>query len=148
MKATETFINTIACFLNKEAATDPAFALKMQKQPEKTPEAVCNFILAEVSKSRRNGYADEEIYGMARHFIDEPTLSDPGTNNAVSRVIVNTHVSLTQEEKKKAYREAVALYQKRLEDNAVAQRKQAKAKKQASLSQQPALMGDLFGGQY
>ena len=142
MKPSPSFITAITAFLEQEAATDQAFAQKMQQQPSKTPEAVCNFILAEVSKSQQNGYADEEIYGMVRHFIDEPTLSDPGAkNNAVSRVIVNTNVSLTQEEKKKAYREAVDLYQKKLEAN-------AKPKKRARTPQQPALMGDLFGGQY
>ncbi len=68
MKATELFIKRIEDYLKKEADADQEFAKKMQEQPEKTPEAVCNDILLEVSKSNRSGWADEEIYGMAKHL--------------------------------------------------------------------------------
>ena len=79
MKATELFIKRIEEYLKKEADANQEFAKRMQEQPEKTPEAVCNYILSEVSKTRQSGWADEEIYGMAKHFIDEAELKDPGS---------------------------------------------------------------------
>ena len=88
MKATELFIKRIEDYLKKEADADPEFVKKMQEQPEKTPEAVCNHILSEVSKAKRSGWADEEIYDMAKCFIDEAELKDPGSGaNSVSRVV-------------------------------------------------------------
>ena len=51
MKASELFIKTISDFLKSECEKDKHFAAKMAAQPEKTPEAVCNYIMAEVSKS-------------------------------------------------------------------------------------------------
>ena len=78
MKATELFIKRIEDYLKKEADADPVFAKRMQEQPKKTPEAVCNYILLEVEKSKRSGWADEEVYGMAKHFVDEVDLKDSG----------------------------------------------------------------------
>ena len=88
MKATELFIKRIEDYLKKEANADPEFAKKMQEQPEKTPEAVCNHILSEVSKAKRSGWADEEIYGMAKCFIDKAEPKDTVSNtNNVARVV-------------------------------------------------------------
>ena len=76
MKATELFIKRIEDYLKKEADADPVFAKRMKEQPEKTPEAVCNYILLEVSKAKQSGWADEEIYEMAKHFFDEVDLEN------------------------------------------------------------------------
>lgn len=78
MKATELFIKRIEDYLKKEADADLEFAKRMKEQPEKTPEAVCNYILLEVSKSKRSGWDDEEIYGMAKHFIEDTEGNDNG----------------------------------------------------------------------
>ena len=113
MKATNLFIKRIEEYLKKEADTDLEFAKKMQEQPEKTPEAVCNYILSEVSKKKQSGWVDEEIYGMAKHFIDEKELKDPGSKaNNVSRVVVDTHVELSEEEKQRAMEKAQQNYEK------------------------------------
>jgi len=157
MKATKLFIDTITVFLTKEAEADPEFAKKMQEQPKKTPEAVCDYIMAEVSKEKRSGWADEEIYGMARHFIDEKdlTLADPN-KNSVTRVVVNTHVDLSEEEKAEAKEEAVKRYQKEVERKAdedarrKAEREKAQEEKrrkemEAKREKEKAMQGDLFG---
>ena len=160
MKATELFIKRIEDYLKKEADADPEFAKKMQEQSEKTPEVVCNYILSEVSKTKRSGWADEEIYGMAKHFIDEAELKDPGSGaNSVSRVVVDTHVELTEEEKLEAmakaqqnYENKLAEQEKKKQEEQREREKKAKEKRlQAAKEKQEkeaAMMGNLFGGIY
>ena len=160
MKATELFIKRIEGYLKKEADADQEFAKKMQEQPEKTPEAVCNYILSEVSKAKQSGWDDEEIYGMAKHFIDEAELKDPGSKaNSVSRVVVDTHVELSEEEKQKAMDKAQQNYEKKLEEQEKKRQeeqrereKKAKEKRLQAAKEKrekvAAMMGDLFGGQY
>lgn len=160
MKATELFIKRIGDYLKKEAGEDAEFAERMREQPEKTPEAVCNYILSEVSKTGQNGWADEEIYGMAKHFIDEAELEDPGSGaNCVSRVVVDVHADLTEEQKLEAMEKAQRSFEQKLEDDhrrkqerklererkAKGQRVQAAKEEQ---EKETALMGDLFGGRY
>lgn len=160
MKATELFIKRIEDYLKKEADADPEFAKRMQEQPEKTPEAVCNYILSEVSKTKQSGWADEDIYGMAKHFVDEAELKDPGSKaNSVSRVVVDTHVDLTEEQKQEAMAKAQKNFERKLEEDHKRKEKEqrererkAKEKRlQAAKEKQEreaAIMGDLFGGQY
>ena len=78
MEVTELFIKRIEDYLKKEADADPMFAKKMKEQPEKTPEAVCNFILSEVSKMKQRDWDDEDINGMAKYFINEDGLKGIG----------------------------------------------------------------------
>ena len=160
MKATNLFIKRIEGYLKKEADADQEFAKKMQEQPEKTPEAVCNYILSEVSKAKQSGWADEEIYGMAKHFIDEAELKDPGSwANSVSRVVVDTHVDLTEEQKQEAMAKAQKSFERKLEDEhkrkQEEQRERERKAKEKRLQaakekheKEASLMGDLFGGQY
>lgn len=160
MKATELFIKRIEGYLKKEADADQEFAKKMQEQPEKTPEAVCNYILSEVSKAKQSGWDDEEIYGMAKHFIDEAELKDPGSKaNSVSRVVVDTHVDLTEEQKQEAMAKAQKSFERKLEDEhkrkQEEQRERDRKAKEKRLQaakekheKEASLMGDLFGGQY
>lgn len=78
MKATELFIKLIEVYLKQEADADLEFAKRMKEQPEKTPEAVCNYILLEVGKSKKSGWADEDIIRMAKHFIEGKEGNDNG----------------------------------------------------------------------
>ena len=72
--------------------------------------------MAEVSKAGQSGWADEEIYGMAKHFIDEDELQDPGDKaNKVSRMVINRHVDLTEEQKQAAMAKAEMDFKKELE---------------------------------
>ena len=160
MKATELFIKRIEDYLKKEADADQEFAKRMQEQPEKMPEAVCNYILSEVSKTKQCGWADEEIYGMAKHFSAEAELKDPGSQaNSVSRVVVDTHVDLTEEQKLEAMAKAQKNFERKLEDEhkrkeeekRERERKAKEKRLQAAKEKQEkeaAVMGDLFGGQY
>lgn len=153
MKATELFIKRIEDYLKKEADADQEFAKRMEEQPKKTPEAVCNYILSEVSKTKQSGWADEEIYGMAKHFIDEAELKDPGSKaNSVSRVVVDTHVALTEEQKQEAMEKAQKNFERKLEEEQRERERKAREKRlQAAKEKQEkeaAIMGDLFGGQY
>ena len=62
------FEKTIKAYLDKVAQSDAVFA---QKYDEAKIEGCCSYIISEVRKSGRQGFADEEIYGMAIHFFDE-----------------------------------------------------------------------------
>lgn len=84
MKATELFIKRTEDYLKQEADADLEFSKRMQEQPKKTPEAVCNYILSQVSKTKRIGWADEDVYGMAKHFVDEVDLKDSGIERSKS----------------------------------------------------------------
>lgn len=153
MKATELFVKRIEEYLNKEAEEDVEFAKKMQEQPKKTPKAVCNYILAGVSKAKQNGWSDEEIFGMAKHFIDEKDLKDPGSGaNSVSRIVMNTHVDLTEEEKQKAMKAAQESYEKKLEEKRKEREIKAKEKKlqkaKEKREKEATIIGDLFEGQF
>ena len=77
MEATKEFIEAIQSYLDVEAQKDELFRVQWEKS-EKTAEQACNYIMSEVSKSKRCGWADDEIYGMAKHFIDENEIDDPG----------------------------------------------------------------------
>ena len=63
------------------------------------------YILNEVKQSGCCGFADEEIYSMAVHVIDEPALEIGKPINC--DVVVNRHIDLTEEEK--AEQKALAL---------------------------------------
>ena len=53
---------------------------------------------------------------MAKHFIDEDELKDPGDKaNKVSRMVINRHVDLTEEQKQAAMAKAEMDFKKELE---------------------------------
>lgn len=73
MKGTETFQKVIKKYLDKRAAEDELFAKDYGKEG-KTIENCCDFIISEVRKTGRDGFADEEIFGMAVHYYNEDAL--------------------------------------------------------------------------
>lgn len=157
MKATDNFIHAIQKYLEREAENDEQFKAKWEKSG-KGVNQVCNYIMTEVYKSRRCGWADDEIFGMAKHFIDEDELKDPGEANRVHRIVVNDTVELTTEDKEKAMQKAKVEYMaqlKRAEAERLAKqreeeekKKQAKAEKakRRAAQEQSLFSGDLFGG--
>ena len=157
MKATTEFIEVIQSYLEAEAVKDEQFRIKWETSG-KTAEQVCNYIMSEVSKSKRGGFADAEIYGMAKHFIDEDELTDPGNKNGIRRVVVNKPIDLSEEDKKKAKEEAKAAYleqlkieeKERLAKEKEKEEKRAAAKmekaKKAAAQEASLFSGDLFGG--
>ena len=104
MKTSEPFKKTIQDHLQKLADNDPLFAETLKKE-NKNIEDCCTYILNQVQKSGHNGFADEEIFGMAVHFYDEDDVEAGKPIN--SRVVVNHVVELTEEDKAEAKEKAM-----------------------------------------
>ena len=102
-KYTDEFQKAIAAMLEQEAAQDPLFAESLKKE-NKTMDKCCDYIIQQVEKSGRAGFADSEILGMAKHYWDEDVDDAPHKD---CRVVVNHTIELTEEEKRKAKDEAV-----------------------------------------
>lgn len=108
MKGSKLFQDRIKEHLEKLAFMDPQFA-ERYRNPEKSLEKCCEYILGEVSASGCGGYDDDEIFGMAVHYYDEDDIKIKPNN--VSRVVVNEHIDLTEAEKAEARAKAIADYQ-------------------------------------
>ena len=135
MKTTDHFKRTIQAYLEETAAKDELFAVAYAKAGKNIDDCI-TYILNEVQKSGCNGFADEEIYGIAIHYYMEDNLEVGKAINC--KTIVNHTVELTDEEKAEARKDAI----KRLEDEAyqAMKRKQEKAKaKQPEQNQQLSL---------
>jgi len=120
MKASDTFKETIKAYLDNRASNDELFAKAYSKEG-KTIEDCVTYILNTVQKSGCNGFADEEIYGMAVHYYDEDKIEVGKPTSG--RVIVNHIVELTEEEKslakQKAIDEIVAEERKRITSKSI-----------------------------
>lgn len=104
MKGTDHFKELIKNYLDNRAKEDELFRAKYETT-ERTIDDVVTYILNEVKQSGCCGFADEEIYSMAVHVIDEPALEIGKPINC--DVVVNRHIDLTEEEK--AEQKALAL---------------------------------------
>lgn len=93
MKASNTFTKVISAHLDEVASKDPLFAETLKK-PNKNITDCTNYILNEVKKSGRNGFADEEIFGMAIHYYDEDDIKKPAAVGG--RVVVNRSIKSTR----------------------------------------------------
>lgn len=133
MKGTDSFKTAIQAHLNKVAETDPAFAEKLNN-PDKNIEDCITYILKQVQKSGCNGFADEEIYGMAMHYYDEEHIEVGKPIKA--NVVVNHSVEITEEDQATAKQKALdALIE---EQKQKMLKKQPKAKK-GPISESPSL---------
>jgi hypothetical protein len=134
MKQTDPFKATIKAYLDKRAESDELFAVSYAKENKNLDEC-CNFILNEVQKSGCNGFADEEIFGMAVHYYDEDDIKNVKVVNC--RVVVNHTVELTEEEIKQAKADAIQKAQDeayaKLTSKKVAPKKDVPELQQASL---------------
>lgn len=70
MKESNAFKEIIKAYLDKRAADDKLFA-KVYAKPNKSLDDCCDFIISEVKKSGRQGFADDEIYSLAVHYYNE-----------------------------------------------------------------------------
>ena len=86
MKGTETFKKVIKAYLDKRAAEDELFA-KDYANPGKNIDDCCDFIISEVKKSGRQGFDDDEIYGIAIHYYNEEEVSF--TKNQNCTIVTN-----------------------------------------------------------
>jgi hypothetical protein len=149
-EVTEYFEQCISRWLETEKQKDAAFAKKVEESG-KNVEGCCNYILQQVKASKLCGYADEEVYGMARHYFDEEELKDPGSQGA-SRVVVSGHIDLSESEKAEAMAQAVRNYEAELKQKDLEAKKKAeesekerKAKLREQKVKETAVQGDLFG---
>lgn len=95
MKTTETFEKVIDKHLKEYAEKDQLFAEKL-KNPKKNIKDCTTYILNQVKNSGMNGFADEEVYGMAIHYYDEENIEVGAEINA--KVVINHNVPLTNED--------------------------------------------------
>lgn len=104
MKGTEQFKEIIKNYLDNRAKEDELFRAKYETT-ERTIDDVVTYILNEVKQSGCCGFSDMEVFSMAVHAIDEPTLEIGKPINC--DVVVNHHIDLTEAEK--AEQKAIAL---------------------------------------
>lgn len=100
MKGTEAFKQTIATYLGSRPDVDK------NKHPNKTLDGCIDYIFTTVQKSGCNGFTNDEIFGMAVHYYDEPNETLGDIKHLTPNVVVNHHVELTEEEKEQARKEA------------------------------------------
>jgi hypothetical protein len=105
-KGTEHFKTTIQQYLDKRAAEDSLFAETLKKE-NKNIDKCLNYILSTVQKSGCNGFADDEIFGMAVHYYDEDEIKNIKVHSAT--VIVNHKVELTEDDLAKAKEQGIKL---------------------------------------
>ena len=108
MKGTEKFKETIKAYLDRRAQDDSLFAISYAKQHKSLDECV-SYIISEVQKSGCNGFADNEIYGMAVHYYDEDSIAN--IEPAKANVVVNHRIELSESEKAELRAEARRKYE-------------------------------------
>lgn len=103
MKSSDDFKRIIGAHLDKVAAVDSSFAEKMKKEGKSLDNCI-TYILNTVKASGCNGFADDEIFGMALHYYDEDNI-DVGKPIS-GQVVVNHKIELTEKEKNQAREKA------------------------------------------
>lgn len=103
-KGPRAFNDTIKAYLEERAENDALFAVKLAN-PSKSVEDCVNYIINQVQKSGCNGFADEEIFGMAVHYYEKNEIEVGNPINC--QVVVNHTVELTEEEKEQARQDAI-----------------------------------------
>lgn len=108
MKGTAQFKEIIKNYLDNRAKEDELFRAKYEATT-RTIDDVVTFILNEVKQSGCCGFSDEEVFSMAVHVIDEPSLEIGKPLQC--GVVVNHHIELTEEEKAEQRKAALKRYQ-------------------------------------
>lgn len=108
MKATDTFKTIIKEHLDAKAGAEQLFAEKYNN-PDKNIDDCITYILNTVKNSGKQGFADEEVFGMAIHYYDEESIEVGKPINA--KVVVNRVIELSDEEKADARQKAIEQYQ-------------------------------------
>ena len=122
MKGTENFKKVIKEYLDERANKDELFAKSYAKEKKNIDDCI-TYILNYVQKSGCQGFADDEIFGLAVHYYDEDDIDVGKPVNC--KVIVNHAVELTPEEIAQAKEEA----KKKIEQEAYEQMHGAKKPK-------------------
>lgn len=108
LKGYDYFVAAIKEYIENKCTEDPKFKEKTEIEG-KTIEDCSKYIIEQVRESGRCGFSNDEIYGLAVHYFDEPELRSKGYLPH-GRIVVNRTIELTPEEKaeidKKAREEA------------------------------------------
>ena len=114
-KGTENFKKVIKQHLDEYCLEDVLF-IEKYNNPKKNIDDCIKYIITEVHKSGMNGFEDEEIFKMARHYYDEENVEIKDIPNC--NIVSNHKVELTPEEieeaKKKAKEEIMTAEMNRL----------------------------------
>ena len=96
----DVFKEVIENYLKEESIKDPLFE-KMFNREDKSIDECVKYIYSQVfnisSETERKGFADSEIYSMAKHYYIEDSI-DINDKAIPSKIIVNQDVKLTEEE--------------------------------------------------
>ena len=103
-KGSMAFADTILQYLEKRAENDELFAVKFAN-PSKSVDDCVTYIINEVQRSGYNGFADDEIFGMAIHYYEEDEIEVGNPINC--KMVVNHTIELTEEEKEQARQDAI-----------------------------------------
>ncbi len=133
MKSTTHFKETIKKYLDDRANQDEVFAEKYANENKNLDDCI-TYILNTVKKSGCNGFADDEIYGMAIHYYDEESI-DVG-EEVKCRVAVNHIVELSEDDKRAAKEKAM---RELVDENKEKLKNKKQAKKQAEETMQATL---------
>ena len=95
-RGTRAFNDTIKAYLEKRADNDALFAIRFAN-PSKSVEDCVTYIINQVQKSGCNGFADDEILGMALHYWEESEIEVGNPINC--KVVVNHTVELTRKKR-------------------------------------------------
>jgi hypothetical protein len=73
MKGTDNFKQVIEEYVNNFASTNATFAEKFSNKSKNIDDCI-TYILNKVKASGCNGFADDEIFGMAIHYYEEQNI--------------------------------------------------------------------------
>lgn len=104
------FEQAIKSYLDNRAKEDQLFAQTYKKE-NKSIEECCKYIIQEVKKTGRQGFADEEIFGMAIHYYDEDSIKVEG-KTPQCKVVHNQKTDKTFSESKPKAQEPVKTQEK------------------------------------
>jgi hypothetical protein len=117
-KGTDAFKKAIMDNLRLECKTDKLLFDRIKNNKNKNIDDCITYIFNQVKKSGMIGYADDEIYQLARHYYDEDEI-EVGSPVTAGEVIVNKSIQLTPQEiadaKEKAIRELIVEEKKRMQ---------------------------------
>lgn len=135
MKVSKEFENVIKAYLDKKATEDNLFKLSYAKE-NKSIDECCNFILSQVKKSGYNGFADEEIFGLAVHYYDEDDLGK--IEKVSARVVVNLSDHTKKELEKRAEDEYLKgkVEELKAKNRAIAEKEQKVAESKRRLAEE------------
>lgn len=103
-EGSDAFKQAIIAHLKDTARKDKLF-LATLKKPNKNINDCCTFIFNHVKKTGLIGFAEDEIYQLARHYYDEDEI-EVGAPITHGHVVINQQIALTEEQIAQAKQEA------------------------------------------